>query len=221
MSLKNTAGVLWLACLVTLGARAQTAQFAFSGGNGTAPLTVQFVTPLQLTTTQATSGVMLVLHGIYSGSAGDGAISPTSPLNWSYTVNGAADAYQDQGAHPLYDWNFAAGSLSASDFLIKISQDTNNTNAIASGSTYSFPAGFSFTTGTSNWTSNPADYHATFDVYLNNSFGGRISAIQAGAVGAATPVPEPATTALVGGGIALVTAGWIGRRRRVSANRPV
>ncbi len=213
MIFKKAGVLMLLSCCAAWVGRAQAVQLAFSGANGT-PLTVQFINPLELTTTQATSGVMLVLHNIYGGSVGDSDISPTNPLNWPYTVNGATDAYEDLGFHPLYDWNFAAGSLSASDFLIKISVDTSNTNAIALGSTYYFPAGFSFTTGASNWTSNPADYNPTFDIYLNNSFGGRISAIQPGALGSA--VPEPATTAMLCGGIALLAAGYVRRRRKMA-----
>lgn len=201
-----------LSCCAALGARAQTVHLAFSGGNGT-PLTVQFVDSLTLTTTQATSSASLVIHGIYNGSVGNGLYLPTSPMDWPYTVNGANDAYEDQGAHPLYDWN--TPGYSPTDFLIKISQDTGNTNAIVSGSVYYFPAGFSFTTGTSNWASNPADYSPTFDLYLSNAFGGRITAIQAGAIGAAA-VPEPATAAFSCGVIALLAVGYVSRRRKAA-----
>jgi hypothetical protein len=209
MTFKQLGVLAGLSWLVALGAQAQAVHLYFSGGNGT-PLTVQFVDSLTLTTTQATSTVRLALHGIYNGSVGNGDIAPTSPLDWPYTVNGVADGREDQGAHPLYDWD--TPGYSPTDFLINISQDVTNTNAITSGSVYYFPASFSFTTGTSNWASNPADYSATFTVYLTNAFGGRISAIQAGAIGAAA-VPEPATTALVVSGVALLVAGLVRRKR--------
>ena len=171
---------------------------SFSGGNG-ANLSITFNEAIDLTLTANSTYVRLVFDGLYSPTS-DG-LGPIS--NLSYTINGGTDPNEDPG-HTLYDWNLTNGAQSPDDYLFTVSSGTTN-----SGSVYHFASGQTVTT-TGGWANNPAAFNPTFQIFLADLFGNRVSAVLPGTISA---VPEPATYAGLAG---LASLGFVAYRRRRS-----
>lgn len=158
----------------------------FTGGNG-ANLNVTFTESFQLTLNQDSLYTQLVFRGIYS-APGSSAIGPTNAI--SYTLNGNTDPSQSL-THAIYDWNAPVTTgRGADDFSIPIT-DAN----VTAGATYTFAPGQVLTT-VGGWISDPATYSSSFDIYLINLFGVRVSNVLTGTTSA---IPEPSTWATLAG----------------------
>jgi len=191
-----------LITLITItGAVGRAVPVSFSGGDG-ADLSMTFNESFALSLTRDSLYVRLVFDDIHV-FAGDGI----APINaFSYTVNGASDPHADS-LHALYDWHLTNGDLTPGDFLMPVSADTT-----AMGATYQFTSGQTIKT-VGGWASDPASYHSSFQIYLVDLFGNRVSNIISGTIGSATPIPEPATCAALAG-LAVLVAAALHRRRK-------
>lgn len=169
----------------------------FSGGNNTAPLTININTPISFQVTNASPGFSLAIDEF-----GDSVTKFLTTTSFTYTVNGGAPIAVDK-----FNGNgYVIGELTANDAFFS----SGNAPALSPGDRIDFTTGTVMTEFYNTYYyAPPADGY--YRLFLVNPVGGALIATPV----AAAPVPEPSTYAAIAGVVVLAGASIYRRRRAV------